>query len=98
MRWDLNAENWKFYQWIYNLYENEEEQDFEKFQILFTKQEKENKIYLTKKQKKDLANLMIERFGKEESIRRINSILDISNNKNLHNLLSDVKKAIEENN
>ena len=94
----INAENWKFYQWIYNLYENEEEQDFEKFQILFTKQEKENKIYLTKKQKKDLANLMIERFGKEESIRRINSILDISNNKNLHNLLSDVKKAIEENN
>jgi len=91
----INLNNDKIYYWIYDLYVNESKQDFEKIKNLFSVPKKEKTIYFSKKQKQDLADLMIEKFWKEESLRRINSILDISNNENLENLLKDVKKIIE---
>jgi len=92
----INMENWKFYYWIYDLIINGSKQDFENVQNLFSIQKKEKLIYYSKKQKEELADLMVEKFWKEETLRRIHSIQDISNNKNLNNLLIDVKKIIEE--
>ena len=91
----INLENDKIYFWIYDLIYNESTNDFNKLNNLFTVQNNTKNIYLTRKQKTDLANLMIEKFWKEESLRRITEILDISNNENLQNLLKDVKKIIE---
>ena len=93
----INLENNKIYYWIYNLYTNETQQDFEKIKSLFTVQKKTKKIHYTKRQKEELANLMIEKFWKEESLRRINWIIEYTNNKNLQDLLNDILKIIEKN-
>lgn len=93
----IDLEQNKIYNWIYEIYFNENINDFEKLKNLFTVQNNTKKIYLTKKQKNDLANLMIEKFWKEESLRRITDILKISKSQNLNELLFDVKKIIQEN-
>lgn len=93
----INIENWKFYYWIYDLTVNESKQDFEKVQNLFTTPKKETIIYYSKRQKEDLANLMLEKFWKEETLRRINSILNYTTNKNLQNLMEWLLEIIGQN-
>ena len=93
----INLENNKIYYWIYDLYKNEEQENIERLKEVFTIQKKENKIYFTRKQKEDLANLMIEKFWKEESIRRIDIIQTASNSEILNELLIDVEKIIKTN-
>lgn len=91
----INLENNKIYYWIYNLIESETQRDFEKIKKLFYEPKKEKTIYFSNKQKQDLADLMVEKFWKEESIKRINTILDKTDNKNIKNLLEDVIKIIK---
>ena len=93
----VDLEQNKIYNWIYEIYFNENINDFEKLKKLFEKQNNTKKIYLTKKQKNDLANLMIEKFWKEESLKRINTTLNYTNNKNLQDLLKEVLNIIENN-
>ena len=93
----INTENNKIYYWIYDLIVNETQQDFEKTKNLFSISKKEKTTYFTEKQKNDLANLMIEKFWKKETLRRINWILDYTENKNLQELLKDLLKIIEKN-
>ena len=93
----INLENWKNYYWIHNLIQNDSKQDFENLKNLFSVQKNNKTIYLTRKQKEDLANLMLKKFWKEESIRRINLIHNYTDNKSLQNLLKDLEKIIKNN-
>lgn len=90
----ININNDKIYYWIYDLYVNESKQDFEKIKNLFSVPKKEKTIYFSKKQKQDLADLMIEKFWKEESIKRIEKIINNTNSKNIQDLLKDVLNII----
>jgi len=92
----INMENWKFYYWIYDLYVNETEQDLEKTLNLFTTTKKENNVYLSKKQKEELAAYMIENFWKEETMYRIELIINNTKNKDVHKILNDIKNIIYE--
>jgi hypothetical protein len=94
----INLENNKIYYWIYDLIANETQRDFEKIKNLFSVPKEEKTFYFSKKQKQDLADLMIEKFWKEESIKRINKIIDYTDNKSIHSLIEDVLNIIENNN
>lgn len=93
----INIENGKFYYWIYDLTINESKQDFEKIQNLFSIPKKERIIYYSKKQKEELADLMIKKFWKEETLRRIYSIQNSTDNQNLLNLMEWLLKIIRNN-
>lgn len=93
----INVNNDKFYNWTYDLYLNEKKQDFENLIKLFTIKKETKTVYLSRKQKEELANYMIEKFWKEETLRRINWILEYTDNKNLKELLRDLLKIIENN-
>jgi len=101
----INLNNWKFYEWVYELYNNQSNDKYlkslfqEKQDNTWNKEwvkENTNKttINITQKQKNDLADLMIEKFWKDESIRRINKILRNNDNENLVALLKDLKEII----
>lgn len=92
----ININNDKIYFWIYDLYNNNNKQDFEKLQNLFSKTKKENNVYLTKKQKEELAKYMMENFWKEETMYRIELIINSTKNEDVHRILNDVKNIINE--
>jgi len=92
----INTNNNKIYYWIYDLYQNENKRDFERLKNMFSTYNKENTVYITKKQKEELAKYMIENFWKEETMNRIEIITNYTNNKDVKNILNDVRKIINE--
>ena len=91
----INLYNEKFYNWIYDLFLNGSEQDFENIKNIFSTQKKETKIYFTKKEKEDIANLLIEKFWKEESKYRINLAIKYTKNEDQQNILKEILEIIE---
>ena len=91
----INLKNDKIYYWIYELYNDKWWENTIK--NLFKKIEKPKTIYISKKQKKELAELMIEKFWREETLARIAHILEYSDNKDLQKILNDIKEIMENN-
>lgn len=95
----ININNWKLYEWIFDLYENQE--SYDKLFRLFkwdTNQQMVstfNNTDFSDQQIIDVANLMISKFGKEESLRRVREIERQTNNANLKALLSALKYVFE---
>lgn len=90
----INLENNKIYFWIYDLYANETEQYFKKLENLFSIPKKKVKIYFTKKQKEDFAKEMIDKFWKEESLKKITIILNYSDHETIQDLFWGIAEII----
>jgi len=84
----INLNNNKFYTWTYELYNNQSKSN--KIFNLFNNTNSEESEKTENNKAKLLADLLIEKFGAEESKRRIESILNISKNSNLKLLLNKV--------
>ncbi len=84
----INLNNNKFYTWTYELYNNQSKSN--KIFNLFNNTNSEESEKTENNKAKLLAELLMKRFGVEESKKRIKSILDISKNSNLNLLLNDV--------
>lgn len=83
----INLNNNKFYTWTYELYNNQNLNN--KIYNLFGNDRPSNNN-IDKSQWGVLAELLIEKFGVEESLKRINWIIKITNNQNLLKLLNEV--------
>lgn len=90
----INLNNKKIYYWIYDLYVNEE-RSTEKITNLFTEKKQWKKLYFTQRQKEDFANEMIEKFGIEESLKRIEIILNYSDNETIQDVFWWIKEILK---
>ena len=83
----INLNNNKFYTWTYELYNNQSKAN--KIFNLSSKTNLEQTTQIENKNSQLLVNLLIEKFGAEESRKRIESIVNITDNSNLKNLLNE---------
>ena len=91
----INLENEKIYYWIYDLTYNESTNDFNKLNSLFTVPKSTKKLYFSKKQKEDFAKEMIDKFWKEESLKKIDIILNYSDNETIQDLFWWIAEIIK---
>lgn len=91
----INLENDKIYFWIYDLTYNESTNDFNKLNNLFRVPKSTKKLYFSKKQKEDFAKEMIDKFWKEESLKRIDIILNYSDHETIQDLFGWIAEIIK---
>lgn len=92
----INLSNDKFYTWTYELYKNQNLNN--KLYNLFNNNPKTVETSNTNsKQWLILADLLIKKFGVEESLKRIKSILKTTNNKKLSILLKEILDILQPN-
>jgi hypothetical protein len=105
----INLNNWKFYNWFYDLFYNQWEYKnlfsiFEYKEYETTNEnisETDDEIQQNKKtknisysEKEKIAKNLIKKFWKESAIKKIESIIKISDDKYINDLLNDIKKII----
>ena len=93
----INLQQNKKYEWIYELFYNWNKNDLNRLNKLFTVQKSTKKIYLTNKQKKEYANTLIEKYWKEEALKKIEIILSYSDNEDIQNIFWWISEIIKEN-
>ena len=97
----INLNNWKFYTWFYDLYNHQWEyrQIFRLFSWEAISQQPQkntqNQSTISRKEKNEMANVMIKRFWKEDSLRRAKWALELTDNENLKSLLNDLITIFE---
>jgi len=95
----INLNNWKLYEWIFDIYENQE--SYGNLFKLFNKNNNQeslstfNTTQFTDQQIIDLADLMISKFWKDESLRRVRDISKHTDNSNLKALLNALQYIFE---
>ena len=95
----INLNNWKLYEWIFDIYENQE--SYDKLFKLFNKDNNQesvstfNTTQFSDQQIIDLADLMISKFWKDESLRRVRDIAKHTDNANLKALLNALQYIFE---
>ena len=60
-------------------------------------QKNTKKIYLTTKQKKEYAKTLIEKYWKEEAIKKIEIILNYTDNEDIQNIFWWISEIIKKN-
>ena len=101
----INLDNWKLYEWIFDVYEAQESYDnlFKMFDIKNSNSTNNNSnsistfntTQFSDQQIMDLADLMISKLWKEESLRRIKDIKSVTNNENVKSLLNTLQYVFE---
>ena len=95
----INLNNWKLYEWIFDIYENQE--SYDNLFKLFNKDNNQesvstfNTTQFSDQQIIDLADLMISKFWKDESLRRVRDIAKHTDNSNLKALLNALQYIFE---
>lgn len=97
----INLNNWKLYEWIFDIYNAQESND--NLFNMFNKKNNSiknnintfNTTQYSDQRIMDLADLMISKFGKEESLRRVRDINNMTNNENLKALLNALQYVFE---
>lgn len=97
----INLNNWKLYEWIFDIYNAQEFND--NLFNMFNKKNNSiknnintfNTTQYSDQRIMDLADLMISKFGKEESLRRVRDINTMTNNENLKALLNALQYVFE---
>jgi hypothetical protein len=97
----ININNWKLYEWIFDVYNAQESYD-NLFDMFNTKNYNStnsvstfNTTQFSDQQIIDLADLMISKFWKDESLRRVRDIYKHTDNANLKALLNAFQYVFE---
>lgn len=93
----INLQQNKLYQWIYELFNNWSTNDLNRLKKLFSVQKNTKKIYLTTKQKKEYAKTLIEKYWKEEALKKIEIILNYTDNEDIQNIFWWILEIIKKN-
>jgi len=90
----INLNNDKFYTWTYELYNNQNRNNnlYNLFKNNHTITEVNN---TNNSQWSTLADLLVKKFGVEDSLKRVNSILKTTNNKNVSILLKEILDILQ---